>query len=84
MRWVGLCLAVLAQGAFAFSDAEVRAIASHGPWPPAFKADPSNRVSGDAGAIELGERLFFERRLSVNGEVSCSRCHPPERKSTPP
>ncbi len=82
MRWFGLCLAVLAQGALAFTDAEVHAIASHGPWPPAFKADPSNRVSGNAAAIELGERLFFERRLSVNGEISCSRCHLPERNWT--
>jgi cytochrome c peroxidase len=73
---------VVAQSAQAFTEAEVRAIASHGPWPPAFKADPSNRVSGNAAAVELGERLFFERRLSANGEVSCSRCHLPERNWT--
>jgi len=82
MRWIGLCLAMLAQGALAFTGAEVRAIASHGPWPSAFKADPSNRVSGDAAAIELGERLFFDARLSVNGEFSCSHCHLPERNWT--
>jgi len=71
-----------AQAAQAFTDAEIRAVASHGPWPPAFKPDPSNRVSGNKQAIELGERLFFERRLSVNGEHSCSRCHLPERNWT--
>ena len=60
----------------------MRAIASHGPWPPQFRPDPSNRASGNRDAIELGERLFFERRLSANGEVSCSRCHLPERNWT--
>jgi cytochrome c peroxidase len=77
----GLLLAAV-QSAHAFSDAETRAIASHGPWPPAFKADPSNRVSGNNEAIALGERLFFERRLSAGGAFSCSRCHLPERNWT--
>jgi len=79
--WFGVLLTAV-QSAHAFSDAEVRAIAAHGPWPPAFKADPSNRVSGKREAIDLGERLFFERRLSANGEHSCSRCHVPERNWT--
>jgi cytochrome c peroxidase len=76
-----LVLAV-APAAAAFTGAEVRAIASHGPWPPAFRPDPSNRASGNPDAIELGERLFFERRLSASGAVSCSRCHLPERNWT--
>jgi len=80
-RWLFLGLAA-ASAAQAASEAEVRAIAAHGPWPPAFRADPSNRASGNPAAIELGERLFFERRLSANGEVSCSRCHLPERNWT--
>jgi cytochrome c peroxidase len=63
----------------AFTDEEARRIAGHGPWPAPWKRDPSNRVSGNASAIDLGERLFFERRLSANGEISCSRCHLPER-----
>jgi cytochrome c peroxidase len=75
-----LLVAVLAaaQTAFAFTGAEVRAVAAHGPWPPALRPDPSNRVSGNREAIELGERLFFERRVSAGGGVSCSRCHVPE------
>ena len=80
-RWFALLLAAATQAA-AFTDAEVRAIAAHGPWPPAFAPDPSNRASGSKDAIELGERLFFERRLSANGAVSCSRCHIPERNWT--
>src|SRR5260370_39336884 len=27
--------------------------------------------------ISLGQRLFFDRRLSVDGTVSCSTCHDP-------
>jgi len=74
-----LFLAALAPAASAFTAAEVRAIAAHGPWPPAFVRDPSNRVSGNPQAIELGERLFFDRRLSADGGHSCARCHIPER-----
>ena len=81
-RGLAVLLLAVAQAAQAFSDAEMRAIASHGPWPPAFRPDPSNRVSGNNEAIALGERLFFERRLSANGEISCSRCHLPERNWT--
>jgi cytochrome c peroxidase len=32
--------------------------------------------------ISLGQRLFFDRRLSVNGTVSCSTCHDPARAFT--
>jgi len=81
-RGLLVILVAVAQVAHAFSDAQVRAIASHGPWPPAFKADPSNRVSGNKDAIDLGERLFFERRFSSNGDISCSRCHLAERNWT--
>lgn len=80
-RWLFLGLAA-ASAAHALTEAEVRTIAAHGPWPPALRADPSNRASGNPEAIALGERLFFERRLSANGEVSCSRCHLPERNWT--
>jgi cytochrome c peroxidase len=81
-RALVLLLAALAPAALAFTDAEERAIAAHGPWPPAFAPDPSNRASGNRDAIELGERLFFDRRLSSSGERSCSRCHVPERNWT--
>lgn len=63
----------------AFSQSEIRAILAHGPWPAAATRDPSNRVSGKREAIELGERLFFDRRLSGAGTFSCATCHVPER-----
>jgi cytochrome c peroxidase len=75
-------LVLLAPAALAFTDAERGAILAHGPWPPAFAPDPSSRASGKAEAAALGERLFFDRRLSANGEVSCARCHVPERNWT--
>jgi cytochrome c peroxidase len=62
-----------------FSDAELRAILRHGPWPAPWSPDPSNRVSGKAEAIEFGERLFFEPRLSPSGKVLCATCHAPFR-----
>ena len=68
-----------AAAAPALTESETRAILAHGPWPAPWTADLSNRVSGNAAAIEFGERLFFDRRLSGNGEMSCSRCHLPER-----
>src|SRR6266542_6063747 len=32
--------------------------------------------------ISLGQKLFFDRRLSVDGTVSCSTCHDPVRGFT--
>jgi len=81
MKGACLLLVLVSASALAasFTDEEVRKIQSHGPWPAPWSRDPSNRVSGNANATDLGERLFFERRLSVNGDISCSRCHLPER-----
>lgn len=62
-----------------FSDEERQKILSHGPWPPKLERDPSNRVSGKAEAVALGERLFFEPRLSGTGSVLCATCHVPFR-----
>ena len=76
-------LALASAGAAAqlleFSADEVRAVLRHGPWPPAFAPDASNRASGQPDAIALGERLFFETRLSGDGRLSCASCHLPQR-----
>jgi cytochrome c peroxidase len=45
------------------------------------KAPPeskSNAVAQDVRAARLGERLFFDPGLSVNGKVACATCHRPE------
>ncbi len=45
---------------------------------PPLPADPSNRVADDEAAAELGHRLYFDTRLSSNGQVACATCHKPE------
>lgn len=44
---------------------------------PPLPSDPSNAVAGDPAAVALGRQLFFDRRLSANGQVSCATCHVP-------
>ncbi|HXE57831.1 MAG TPA: cytochrome c peroxidase [Gemmatimonadales bacterium] len=43
-------------------------------------ADPSNRYADDPRAAALGQRLFFDTRLSGNGRVACATCHDPKRE----
>lgn len=77
---LALCLAVPACAAAIEFNAEERArIAAHGPWPPARTTDASNRVDGQPAAIDLGRRLFFDRRLSSSGQLACASCHDPKR-----
>ena len=63
----------------ALGDAELRRVLAHGPWPVAAARDPSNRVSGNAGAFAFGERLFNDPRLSRDGTRACATCHQRER-----
>lgn len=44
------------------------------------RPDPSNKVSENEAAAALGQALFFDTRLSANGEISCATCHMPERQ----
>jgi len=62
-----------------FTATETRAILRHGPWPAPWSPDPSNRVSAHPAAIDFGEHLFFEPRLSPSGKVLCATCHVPFR-----
>jgi len=43
---------------------------------------PVARDSTGAARVELGRRLFFENRVSMDGNVSCSHCHLPEQHGT--
>jgi cytochrome c peroxidase len=88
MRRLGAALAVLAAvlaawpaGAevIALDAAETRRILQHGPWPTPAARDPSNRFSGVPAAIALGQRLFFDPRLSGPGSLACATCHEPDR-----
>ena len=46
-----------------------------GELPPA----PTNGAADNVAAAALGQFLFFDTRLSANGEVSCATCHQPAR-----
>jgi cytochrome c peroxidase len=71
--------AVATGAALGLTPDEVTAILAHGPWPPPFTPDPTNRHSGDPIAIALGHRLFSDPRLSPDGSRSCASCHRPDR-----
>lgn len=45
---------------------------------PALPPDPSNHIADDDVAARLGQRLYFDTRLSSNNAVSCATCHKPE------
>jgi len=45
---------------------------------PPLPSDPSNAYADNPKAIELGKKLFFDKRFSANGKVSCATCHIPE------
>ena len=64
-----------------FSEAQVRRILQMSPLPP-LPADPTNRFADNALAARFGQALFFDERLSADGEVSCATCHDPKRGFT--
>ena len=82
LAWLVPAGAMAADAAPAFTPDEIRALLTHGPWPVPQAPDPGNRVSGKREAVEFGERLFFDSRLSGNGKFSCGSCHIPERNWT--
>jgi cytochrome c peroxidase len=62
-----------------FDEGNVKSILSHGPWPLPKAGDAGNELSGNRSAIALGNKLFFDPRLSVNKSVSCATCHDPKK-----
>ncbi|HEX2209290.1 MAG TPA: cytochrome c peroxidase [Longimicrobium sp.] len=86
MGWMAAVLAVAAlacgaagAGGARWNEEETETLRSM--WigelePPA--PDPTNRWADDSAAVKLGHRLFFDTRLSGNGQVSCGTCHKPE------
>jgi len=56
-----------------FTPDEMTRVRWHGPWPPAKRRAPR------PAAAALGEKLFFDPRLSGTGSVLCASCHVPYR-----
>ena len=81
---LGTGLALLtAAAATLFFVMELRAVAQATPLPaaPAFGLPPlalPADVVVEPERVELGRKLFFDRRLSFNGTMSCAMCHVPE------
>ena len=44
---------------------------------PPLPTGTGNTVADEPQAAEFGHRLFFDKRLSANGQVSCASCHRP-------
>ena len=65
----------LIQSPLSFTAQEIALIRSFGPWPVKTEADPSNALSGNPQAIALGAKLFVNKRLSKNNDLSCASCH---------
>jgi cytochrome c peroxidase len=78
---LGAAAAACTESAQSFTAQELRIIRSLSPLGPP-PADSTNRIDGDAVAIELGESLFFDARLSADDQVSCATCHDPAKSWT--
>lgn len=63
------------------SEAQARRILAMSPLGPPVP-DPTNAFHENEGAARLGQALFFDERLSRNGDVSCATCHDPQRSWT--
>lgn len=57
-------------------NAAARALSGHVGLPP-LGARERARLTPDA--VALGRKIFFDRRLSLNGTISCAMCHVPEQ-----
>lgn len=80
---LGLFVGFLVLGAITVEDTgplserELRRARQHTPL-PAVPTSETNRHADDPAAARLGQFLFFDERLSANGEVSCATCHDPK------
>lgn len=56
--------------------AVARAVEGHAGLPPLPKVTIGRLTPA---AVALGRKIFFDRRLSLNGTISCGMCHVPEQ-----
>ena len=61
-----------------FTPEEIDTISSLSPVPER-PPSPTNRFADNPAAAQLGQFLFYDTRLSENGEVSCATCHQPDQ-----
>ena len=46
---------------------------------PRLGLPPTNTDSNAPAVVSLGRRLFFDKRLSLDGTISCASCHIPDK-----
>lgn len=46
------------------------------------ESDKTNRVVSNPIAIDMGHKLFFDKRISANGKIACANCHQPDKYFT--
>jgi len=70
-----ILLLIIPFAAFAADDEALIKMASQilGPLPPSM---PSEQNPITPEKVKLGKMLFYEPRISVDGTVSCAKCHP--------
>ncbi len=61
-----------------FTAEELEKIDALSPDGPLVPTDPTNAVADDPAATRLGHFLYFDTRLSGDGEQSCATCHVPD------
>lgn len=64
------------KGTAPFTQEELEKIYSFSPVPKV-PGDKTNAFADNGKAAKLGQRLFFDKRLSGAGNVSCATCHDP-------
>jgi len=72
---MGVSLLVLVVGVAFLEVLAQPAPAGSGSLPP--MPIPADNPQSDA-KIKLGRQLYFDGRLSANGEISCATCHDPK------
>lgn len=46
------------------------------------REDRSNHASLNKEAVSLGKKIFFDKRFSLNNNISCASCHQPDKYFT--
>ena len=77
LAWTAWDYRPVSPGAWTGDHKAVLQSLSIGSLPP-LAADPSNAVADSPDAAIMGNRLFFDTRMSANGEISCATCHQPD------
>lgn len=67
-----------AEPAVKFTRAEQATILRLSPLPE-LPTSPTNKWAYDDKAAHFGQFMFFDKRISANGQVACSTCHEPTK-----